>query len=134
MSIIQKLNTGNEMKLNESLSVDEVKAYLYHNKFVVPSAQSYQSAATQNVQSKGYQTYGYYGLQIKNKIVEIWRSIFIDNENVFEIETPNIVSRVVLENSGHVKRFNDYVTYDLDDPEKTKFRADHLVKDFLSDI
>lgn len=116
------------MELDTTLSTEELKAFIYHNKFIVPSGQQYQS----DFSTKGFQTYGPYGLFIRNKLIEFWRSILIDGTHVFEIETPNIVQRKILENSGHVKRFNDFVAYQTDETnkEKIKFRADHLVKDY----
>ncbi|MEM4138894.1 MAG: glycine--tRNA ligase, partial [Sulfolobaceae archaeon] len=69
------------------------------------------------------------GVKIKNKIVELWRKIFIKDhsEYVVEIETPLITPYRVLEASGHVESFTDPIV------ECTKckkiYRADHLVEE-----
>ncbi len=69
------------------------------------------------------------GVRIKNKILNLWRKFFIENnkEFVVEIETPMITPSKVLEASGHVQNFTDPIV------ECTKchkiFRADHLVEE-----
>ncbi|QKQ99779.1 glycine--tRNA ligase [Metallosphaera tengchongensis] len=71
------------------------------------------------------------GTKIKNKIVALWRKIFVEqnSEFVVEIETPLITPSKVLEASGHVENFTDPIV------ECTKchkiYRADHLVEDML---
>lgn len=69
------------------------------------------------------------GVRIKNKILNLWRKFFIENnkEFVVEIETPMITPSKVLEASGHVQNFTDPIV------ECTKchkiFRADHLIEE-----
>jgi len=69
------------------------------------------------------------GVRIRNKILNIWRKFFIENnkEFVVEIETPIITPAKVLEASGHVQNFTDPIV------ECTKchkiFRADHLIEE-----
>lgn len=116
------------MDLSKTLTIDEIKLFLQHNKFIFQSSEMYQSHETS---TKGFHTYGPNGLKVKNKIIEIWRQIFFDN-NIFEIDTPVITAYKILENSGHVKKFNDFVAYNIYD-KSIKFRADHLVKAFLPD-
>ncbi|MBW9141475.1 MAG: glycine--tRNA ligase [Candidatus Aramenus sp.] len=71
------------------------------------------------------------GVRIKNKIVNLWRKYFVEDnkEFVVEVETPIITPYKVLEASGHVDNFTDPIV------ECTKchriYRADHLVEDVL---
>lgn len=69
------------------------------------------------------------GVKIKNKIVELWRKLFVydNSEFVVEVETPIITPYKVLEASGHVDNFTDPIV------ECTKcnkiYRADHLIEE-----
>ncbi|MCY0874367.1 MAG: glycine--tRNA ligase, partial [Acidianus infernus] len=71
------------------------------------------------------------GTRIKNKIVQLWRKIFVEenSEFVVEIETPMITPKKVFEASGHLENFTDPIV------ECSKchrvFRADHLVEEVL---
>ncbi len=69
------------------------------------------------------------GLELKNKILELWRKVLIRplQRFVLEIETPILTPYKVLEASGHVENFTDPIV------ECTKcgrkFRADHLIEE-----
>lgn len=71
------------------------------------------------------------GTRIRNKIIQTWRRIFVEenSEFVVEIESPLITPSKVLEASGHVDNFTDPIV------ECTKchkiYRADHLIEDTL---
>lgn len=104
------------------LNYDEVKSHLTSHKFIVPTAQVYQSFESS---SKGFHTYGALGTILKNKIINLWRKLFVTSD-VFEIDTPLLQGKEVLTNSGHVGKFNDLVIMNGTDT----FRADHLVRDF----
>ncbi len=77
----------------------------------------------------GLYDFGPIGVLVKNKIVSLWRRVFIDEQNglVAEIETPIITPRIVLKASGHEDNFTDPVT------ECRKcgrvYRADHLIEE-----
>lgn len=102
-----------------ALNINEIKSHLTTNKFIFPTAQSYES------ESKGFHTYGPLGVELKNKIINLWRQLFVTFD-VFEIDTPLLQSKEVLTNSGHVGKFNDLIISN----GKEIYRADHLVKDF----
>ena len=103
-----------------SLSIDKVRSHLIENKFIQPTAQSYNG-------SKGIQTYAPLGLILKNKIINSWRKYFITND-IFEIETPILTKKEILVNSGHVGKFADPV---ISNGIET-LRADHVVEDYVS--
>jgi glycyl-tRNA synthetase len=71
------------------------------------------------------------GTRIKNKIVQLWRKIFVEENSDFvvEIATPMITPKKVFEASGHLENFTDPIV------ECNKchrvFRADHLVEEVL---
>ncbi|AWR97140.1 glycine--tRNA ligase [Acidianus sulfidivorans JP7] len=71
------------------------------------------------------------GSRIKNKIIQLWRKIFVQENSDFvvEIETPMITPQKVFEASGHLEKFTDPIV------ECNKchrvYRADHLVEQVL---
>jgi len=105
-----------------NLTLDEIKSHLIETGFIIQTAHVYQNKETS---TKGFHTYGPNGLILKNKVINLWRSLFV-TENVHEIDTPILQSKEVLTNSGHVGRFNDLIISNGTEI----FRADHLVKNF----
>ena len=96
--------------------MDRLKISLQENHYILPSYQLYNGMA-------GFQDYGILGTIVKNKLLNNWRQYFI-SDNIYEIETPNIVMCDILKNSGHIDRFTDYMVQDK--------RADHLAKEWFS--
>ncbi|MFN3909923.1 MAG: glycine--tRNA ligase [Candidatus Anstonellaceae archaeon] len=86
--------------------------------FFCPSAEIYGSLA-------GFYDYGPIGLKIINKMKELWREKFLNNENFFEIKSSLLLPKKVLQASGHIKNFFDPVVFCK--KEKKAFRADHLL-------
>lgn len=77
----------------------------------------------------GFYDFGPIGLLIKNKIVELWRQVFIREQYglVVEIETPVITPRIVLKASGHEDHFTDPIT--VCTKCSKVYRADHIVEE-----
>lgn len=105
-----------------------LKNFLNENQIIVPSYQYYGGMS-------GFQDYGIFGFQIKNRLINLWREFFT-GQDVHEVEIPTIMPHDILKASGHVDRFFDYVVYDRNG---ACFRADHRVKNFcrennMSDI
>ncbi len=71
------------------------------------------------------------GTRIKNKIVQLWRKTFVEenSEFVVEIETPMITPKKVFEASGHLENFTDPIV-ECNNCHRV-FRADHLVEEVL---
>ena len=69
---------------------------------------------------------------LKANLLAIWRKHFVVAENMLEMECTNLTPSQVLETSGHVERFTDFITRD----EKTgePFRADKLLEDGIDDF
>lgn len=69
--------------------------------------------------------WGPYGVALKNKIIGLWREMFIYRHNFLEIQGPSIAPRIVFEASGHVEGFKDVMVSCLDCGRK--YRADTLL-------
>lgn len=79
--------------------------------------------------ASGLYDYGPIGAGIKTNLINKWKRHFIVEEDLLEISCTTLTPRVVLQNSGHEKRFIDWMVKD----EKTleTFRADHLLEDYI---
>lgn len=100
-----------------------LKTFLQENQIIVPSYQLYGGLS-------GYQDYGIVGFQIKKKLIESWRNLFLRNCEIHEIELPAIMPHAALKASGHVDRFTDFVVYDA---FGQCHRADHFAKKWFHD-
>ncbi|MEM4331355.1 MAG: glycine--tRNA ligase, partial [Candidatus Anstonellales archaeon] len=85
-----------------------------------PSNEIYGSIA-------GFYEYGPIGVLIKRNIISLWRKLFIESENAYEIETAIVTPSIVLEASGHVSEFTDPVAECSKCGYKT--RADKLAEE-----
>jgi len=88
--------------------------------YVVPSFEIHNGPA-------GLFDYGPPACALKANVLMLWRQHFALEENMLEMECTNLTPSSVLETSGHVERFTDFMTRD----EKTGecFRADKLLED-----
>jgi glycyl-tRNA synthetase len=112
--------SGSYDELLSMTNLDDIKKFIIENQFIVPSYMHYNGLS-------GCQDYGMIGTLIKNKLINRWRSKFINN-NIHEVETPTTTPYTVLKASGHADRFFDYMV--TGDDGKV-LRADHLVKDYM---
>merc|ERR1719343_1933751 len=78
----------------------------------------------------GFFTYGPPGCAMKNHIIRQWRQHFVMDLNLLEIEDTCIMQHQVLQASGHVERFNDFMVKDVLDESKF-FRADKLLEEVM---
>ena len=77
----------------------------------------------------GLYDFGPMGCAMKANLLSIWRSHFVLEENMLEVDCTMLTPDPVLRASGHVERFSDYMVKDLVTGEC--FRADHLLEDNL---
>ena len=98
--------------------MDTLKTHLQENQFITPSYTLYDGLS-------GFQDYGILGLIVKNKLVNLLRQYFLFPDDIYEVETPILMSHPILKASGHIDRFTDLVVYDS---QKKCHRADHIVK------
>ncbi|MCE4623345.1 MAG: glycine--tRNA ligase [Caldisphaeraceae archaeon] len=79
----------------------------------------------------GFYDIGPFGLNLKRKIIEAWRQMFIKDHQGFvvEVETPLVGPSIVYEASGHVENFTDPIIRCKECGRI--YRADHLVEEKL---
>ena len=78
----------------------------------------------------GLYDYGPPGCALQANLVALWRSHFILEESMLEVDCTALTPHDVLKTSGHVDRFTDYMVKDLSTGDV--YRADHLLEAFLS--
>jgi len=80
---------------------DEILNIANKRGFFFPSGEIYGAKA-------GFWTYGHLGTVMKHKFENLWRDYFLKlDDNYFEIEDTNIMSKAVFKKSGHLKHFHD---------------------------
>jgi glycyl-tRNA synthetase len=99
---------------------DKVMMLAKRRGFIYPSFDIYGGVA-------GFYDYGPLGSQLKLNIENLWRKIYLLQDNCFEINTPIITLFEVLDASGHVDEFTDLTV----DCKKCKqsFKVEDLVKE-----
>ena len=110
-------------KTSEPVEVFHRKAFdelILRKMYVVPSFEIHNGPA-------GLFDYGPPACALKSNVLALWRQHFALEENMLEMECTNLTPSVVLETSGHVERFTDFMVKD----EKTSecFRADKFLED-----
>ncbi|PJF16939.1 Glycyl-tRNA synthetase/DNA polymerase subunit gamma-2 domain-containing protein [Paramicrosporidium saccamoebae] len=77
----------------------------------------------------GLYDYGPPGCALQANMLALWRSHFVLEENMLELDTTILTPHDVLKASGHVDRFTDFMVND----SKTGdfYRADHILEDRL---
>ena len=90
--------------------------------YLVPSFEIHSGPA-------GFFDYGPPSCALKANVLQKWRQHFVVEENMLEMECTNLTPSNVLEASGHVERFTDFMVRD----EKTRecFRADKLLEEAI---
>ena len=99
---------------------DKVMMLAKRRGFIYPSFEIYGGVA-------GFYDYGPLGSQLKVNIENLWRKIYLLQDNCLEINTPTITLFEVLDASGHVGEFTD-LTVDCKNC-KQSFKVEDLAKD-----
>lgn len=97
-----------------------IKKYLEKYGYIIPNAEIYQKSNSWDL--------GPNGLELKNSIKKLWREYFVrKNPNNIEIDTLIITKEKVLNSSGHLKNFCDW----LIECHKCKkrYRIDHILEE-----
>ncbi|MDP2434593.1 MAG: hypothetical protein Q8P67_02505, partial [archaeon] len=81
---------------------------------------------------RGLYDYGPPGCAMQANLLEVWRRHFILEDGLQEIGSTCLTPAVVLETSGHVERFKDFMVSDMLDG--TCHRADHLLEDKIDSL
>ncbi len=95
-------------------------AVLKRRGFLQPSYGIYGGVA-------GFYEYGPLGTRLKRNVEDLWRDLYVLEEEMLEVETPTVSPEAVFKASGHVDRFAD----PLVECEEcsASHRADHLLED-----
>jgi len=80
----------------------------------------------------GQYDFGPMGCAMKSNLLQAWRSHFVLEEQMLEVDCTVLTPETVLSASGHVERFADLMVKDLKNGEC--FRLDHLIKAALEKI
>ena len=80
--------------------------------------------------SKGLYDFGPIGGRLRNKVNQIWLEHWLSLGNIVELSCPTVTPYEVLEASGHVGEFSDFMTSCKSCQES--FRADTMLEDFHS--
>ena len=115
-------------KTSEPIEVFNRKSFdelILRKMYVVPSFEIHNGPA-------GLFDYGPPACALKSNVLALWRQHFALEENMLEMECTNLTPSVVLETSGHVERFTDFMVKD----EKTSecFRADKLLEEAIDKL
>ncbi|QID88496.1 glycyl-tRNA synthase [Saccharomyces pastorianus] len=105
-----------------SLGRDKLESTLRKRFFYTPSFEIYGGVS-------GLFDLGPPGCQLQNNVVQLWREHFIVEEDMLQIDGPMLTPYDVLDASGHVDKFTDWMCRN----PKTKdyYRADHLIEQTL---
>lgn len=115
---LEQQNVSLEPKFNRK-SFDEL---ILRKMYVVPSFEIHNGPA-------GLFDYGPPACSLKSNVLALWRQYFSLEENMLEMECTNLTPSAVLETSGHVDRFTDFMVKDSKTGEC--FRADKLLEDAI---
>lgn len=102
--------------------VKKIIAYLKEKGFVYPGSDIYGGLANS-------WDYGPLGSILKDKIIELWKKIFIkqDIHTIYNIDSSIMLNNRVWEVSGHADKFNDPMIENR--ITKKRYRADHLLEE-----
>ncbi|CRG88570.1 glycyl-tRNA synthetase [Talaromyces islandicus] len=99
-----------------------LESMLRRRAFYFPSFEAYNGVA-------GLFDYGPPGCALQANIIDAWRKHFVLEEDMLEVDTTMLTPHEVLQTSGHVEKFADWMCKDPKTGEI--FRADHLVESVL---
>ena len=103
--------------------LERLSGMLKRRGFILPAFEIHGGA-------KGLYDFGPNGGRLRNRVNQMWLNHWISMGNVSEISCPTITPYEVLEASGHVGEFSDFMTVCLSCEEVS--RADTLLEDYHS--
>merc|ERR1719189_3327949 len=80
----------------------------------------------------GQYDFGPMGCAMKSNLINAWRSFFILEEQMLEVDCTMLTPETVLKASGHVDRFADLMVKDMKNGEC--FRLDHFIKSHIEKV
>lgn len=109
-------------KTGQPLDRPTLDSLLRRRLFYTPAFEVYNGVA-------GLYDYGPPGCSLQANIIDTWRKHFVLEEDMLEVDCTMLTPEVVLQTSGHVDKFADWMCKDPKTGEI--FRADHLVEEVL---
>jgi len=104
--------------------ISKINSLLRRRGIILPSFELYGGVS-------GLIDYGPIGAVIKRRVINHWIQHWSRLENIVEIDSPTITPERVLEASGHVSEFNDFMS--VCSNCKSVFRSDHLIAEHYDD-
>ena len=108
--------------LKEKYNREKLDNVLVRRFFVIPAFEIYGGTA-------GLYDYGPPGCALKQNIEQYWREHFILEDNMLELGCTNLTPFKVLEASGHVDKFSDFMV--KDEKKGAFYRADKVIQEFI---
>lgn len=102
-----------------------IEELLKHRFFYKPSFEIYGGVS-------GLYDYGPPGCALKREVEDLWRRHFILEEDMLELSCTNLTPEIVLEASGHVEKFSDFMV--LDTITDRCYRADKYLIESLEKL
>ena len=109
----------------ETFNRDAFDSLILRKMYIVPAFEIHKGPA-------GLYDLGPPATALKNNMLNLWRSHFVVEESMLEMECTNLTPSQVLETSGHVERFSDFMT--RDEVTGECFRADVLLENAIDDL
>ncbi len=109
----------------ETFNRDAFDSLILRKMYVVPAFEIHKGPA-------GLYDLGPPATALKSNMLNLWRSHFVVEESMLEMECTNLTPSQVLETSGHVERFSDFMT--RDEVTGECFRADVLLENAIDDL
>ena len=104
---------------NQGKRLERMSGMLKRRGFILPAYEIHGG-------SKGLYDFGPNGGRLRNRVNQMWLEHWISSGNIVEISCPTITPYEVLEASGHVGEFSDFMTICLSCEEVS--RADILLE------
>lgn len=104
---------------------NKVEDLIRRRYFVRPSFEIYGGVA-------GLYDYGPPGCAVKREIESLWRKHFILEEDMLEVSGPSLTPELVLQASGHVQRFSDFLVRDTSNG--ACHRADKILEQHIEEL
>lgn len=120
---MKKLKKGVvKLQKAEKKAKEDLESVLLRRFFVVPSFEIYGGVA-------GFYDFGPPGSALKDQFLNLWKRHFVIYEDMLEISSVCVTPYRVLETSGHVAKFADFMVKDV--KEGNCYRADKLLEDHI---
>ncbi|XP_029034569.1 glycine--tRNA ligase [Osmia bicornis bicornis] len=127
LKVRKKLLEDKELSLSETTIFDKARMEdLLKRRFFYDQSFAIYGGIT------GQFDFGPMGCALKTNLLNVWRSFFVLEEQMLEVDCSILTPEPVLKASGHVERFADLMVKDTKSGEC--YRLDHLIKSHLEKV